>query len=81
MSISVSNVLVSKADGSEQSLGEYGGKVLLIVNVASRCGFPRYSGLLTLKPMPGLAILGFPCRFGGQEWNPGRNQLLHATMA
>ena len=72
MSISVSNVLVSKADGSEQSLGEYGGKVLLIVNVASRCGFTKqYSGLQALHEAyaaEGLAILGFPCNdFGGQE--------------
>ena len=72
MSISVSNVLVSKADGSEQSLGEYGGKVLLIVNVASRCGFTKqYAGLQALNEAygaKGLAVLGFPCNdFGAQE--------------
>lgn len=59
-------------DGSEQSLAGYKGQVLLIVNVASKCGFtPQYKGLETLWRKykdKGLTILGFPCdQFGHQE--------------
>jgi len=59
-------------DGKTQSLGAYRGKALLIVNVASKCGFtPQYAGLEALyrKLGPkGLAVLGFPCdQFGHQE--------------
>jgi len=59
-------------DGTEQKLGEYRGKTMLIVNVASKCGFtPQYEGLEALyrkfKPK-GLVVLGFPCdQFGHQE--------------
>lgn len=58
--------------GSERPLGEYRGKVLLIVNVASECGFtPQYSGLEALQrkySVRGFAVLGFPCnQFGAQE--------------
>ena len=72
ISISISNVSVLSADGSEKSLGDYAGRVLLIVNVASRCGFTRqYSGLQQLQERfgdQGLSVLGFPCNdFGGQE--------------
>jgi len=72
MTISISNVSVLSADGSEKSLGDYAGRVLLIVNVASRCGFTRqYSGLQQLQERfgdQGLSVLGFPCNdFGGQE--------------
>jgi len=64
-------------DGSEQSLAAYRGKVLLIVNVASRCGFtPQYAGLEALQReygAQGFAVLGFPCdQFGHQE--PGDEQ-------
>ena len=72
MAISVSNVTVTTPDGSSKSLGDYSGKVLLIVNVASRCGFTKqYAGLQALNAAyadKGLAVLGFPCNdFGAQE--------------
>lgn len=59
-------------DGREISLKDYEGKVLLIVNTASKCGFtPQYEGLEKLhkKYGPnGFAVLGFPCnQFGAQE--------------
>jgi len=63
---------VKSATGAEQSLSAYAGKVLLIVNVASRCGFTKqYAGLQALQDKfaaQGLVVLGFPCNdFGGQE--------------
>ena len=63
---------VRTADGSTQDLRDYAGRVLLIVNVASKCGFtPQYAGLEALylgSKDRGLQILGFPCnQFGGQE--------------
>jgi glutathione peroxidase len=59
-------------DGKEVSLDSYKGKALLIVNVASKCGFtPQYEGLEKLYKdyqAKGLEILGFPCnQFGAQE--------------
>ena len=59
-------------DGNERSLGEYTGKALLIVNVASQCGLtPHYAGLEELYKNfgdRGLVVLGFPCnQFGAQE--------------
>jgi len=61
-----------RLDGSKQSMADYKGKVLLIVNVASRCGFtPQYAGLEALWQeygKRGLVVLGFPCnQFGAQE--------------
>ena len=63
---------VRTPNGQEVSLGEYRGKVLLIVNVASRCGFtPQYSGLQELYERfgkDGFEVLAFPCnQFGNQE--------------
>jgi glutathione peroxidase len=59
-------------DGRERSLREFEGKALLIVNVASKCGFtPQYQGLEALwrkRRDAGFAVLGFPCdQFGHQE--------------
>ena len=61
-----------RLDGSETTLAEYRDKVLLLVNVASRCGFtPQYAGLEALwrrLAARGLVVLGFPCnQFGAQE--------------
>ncbi|WP_259417377.1 glutathione peroxidase [Bacillus toyonensis] len=58
--------------GEDKSLKDYKGKALLIVNVASKCGFtPQYKGLQEVYDKykdQGLEILGFPCnQFGGQE--------------
>ncbi|MCC2325993.1 MULTISPECIES: glutathione peroxidase [Bacillus cereus group] len=58
--------------GKDKSLKDYEGKALLIVNVASKCGFtPQYKGLQEIYDKykdQGLEILGFPCnQFGGQE--------------
>jgi len=63
---------VRTIDGAEAPLAEYRGKVLLIVNTASKCGFtPQYDGLEKLHEAyadRGLAVLGFPCnQFGAQE--------------
>ncbi|MEM1417408.1 MAG: glutathione peroxidase [Myxococcota bacterium] len=57
-------------DGQERSLGEYAGKVAVVVNVASRCGLtPHYAGLQTLHAEhDDVVVLGFPCnQFGAQE--------------
>ena len=59
-------------DGTPADLHDYAGRALLVVNVASRCGFtPQYGGLQALYERyrdRGFAVLGFPCnQFGGQE--------------
>lgn len=63
---------VKTIDGKDVDLAKYKGKVVLIVNVASECGYtPQYKGLQALHAKfgkDGLAILGFPCNdFGAQE--------------
>jgi glutathione peroxidase len=66
--MSVHDYPVRFPDGSVTTLADYAGRPLLLVNVASKCGFtPQYAGLEKLH-RDGLAIVGFPCnQFGGQE--------------
>lgn len=77
MNNSIYNISVKDIDGKEIKLSNYKGKVLLIVNVASKCGFtPQYEGLQRIYEKykdKGFEILAFPCNdFGGQE--PGTNE-------
>jgi glutathione peroxidase len=70
--MTVHSFTVKDAPGGEKALSEYQGKVLLIVNTASKCGFtPQYAGLQQLYETwhaRGLEILAFPCdQFGHQE--------------
>ena len=63
---------IKSADGSTTDLSSYAGEVMLIVNVASKCGFtPQYEGLEALQRRygdKGFTVLGFPCnQFGAQE--------------
>ena len=68
----VADFIVEKPDGSPLDLSEKLGKVLVVVNVASKCGFtPQYEGLEELQRKfgnKGFEVLGFPCnQFGSQE--------------
>lgn len=70
--MSVYDFTVRDANGTTRSLRDYAGSVLLIVNVASKCGLtPQYEGLEALyrdEKDRGFHVLGFPCnQFGGQE--------------
>ncbi|WP_036902575.1 MULTISPECIES: glutathione peroxidase [Prochlorococcus] len=72
MTINVSQTQVETSTGKTKMLGEYSGKVLLIVNLASYCGnTPQYAGLQELEEKykaRGFSVLGFPCNdFGAQE--------------
>lgn len=74
---SLYDIPVKSIDGTEQTLAPYQGKVLVIVNTASQCGFtPQYKGLETLHRElgpKGVEVLGFPCnQFGSQE--PGNEE-------
>lgn len=69
---SITDFQVRGADGTPVDLSAYAGKVLLIVNTASKCGFtPQYAGLEKLHRTyaeRGFEVLGFPCnQFGAQE--------------
>lgn len=77
MSASVADITVKTIQGEEKKLADYANSVLLIVNVASRCGYtPQYNELEQLHEKyssQGLKVLGFPCNdFGAQE--PGSNE-------
>jgi glutathione peroxidase len=70
--MSIHDIAVRTIDGDETTLGDFKGRVMLVVNVASHCGFtPQYEGLEELQQRygdRGLAVLGFPCnQFAGQE--------------
>jgi glutathione peroxidase len=72
MSAAIYDIAVDDIHGNRKKLDQYEGKVLLIVNVASECGFtPQYKGLEALYERlhpRGFEILGFPCnQFGAQE--------------
>lgn len=72
MSESIYDFTVTKNNGDATTMKDYEGKVLLVVNTASKCGFtPQYDGLQSLYDQykeQGLVILGFPCdQFGHQE--------------
>jgi len=79
--MSVYDFTVNTMDGSEKSLSDYEGKVLLIINTATVCGFtPQYSELQAMYARyeaKGLEILDFPCnQFGNQA--PGNNEEIHS---
>jgi glutathione peroxidase len=68
----ITQIAFATADGKKATLADYKGKAVLLVNVASKCGFTKqYEGLQKLyeeKQSDGLVILAFPCNdFGGQE--------------
>ncbi len=74
---SLTTIPLKDIEGKATSLKDYQGKVLLLVNVASKCGYtPQYAGLEATHRKfkdKGFSVLGFPCNdFGGQE--PGSNE-------
>ena len=84
MSSPLYDLEVDRLAGGTTTLGEYAGKLLLIVNTASQCGLtPHYAGLEKLYQTykdRGLVVLGFPCnQFGAQE--PGSAEEIGAFCA
>jgi glutathione peroxidase len=74
---SIYDIAVKDIDGKDITLAAYKGKVVMIVNVASHCGYtPQYKSLEAVYKKykdQGFVVLGFPCnQFGGQE--PGTNE-------
>ena len=68
----LASIPIKTIDGKDATLKDYAGKTVLIVNVASECGYtPQYAGLQALHEKyakQGFSVLGFPCNdFGGQE--------------
>jgi glutathione peroxidase len=68
----LSDFTLPRLDGQQQPLSDYAGRLVLVVNTASKCGFtPQYEGLERLWQTygeEGLVVLGFPCnQFAGQE--------------
>jgi glutathione peroxidase len=79
--LSLYDIEVTTIDGKSISMAKYKNRVLLVVNVASKCGYtPQYAGLDKLYrtyKAKGLTVLGFPCdQFGNQE--PGDEQEIKA---
>ena len=84
MNSSIQDIPLTTIDGAASSLADYAGKVLLLVNTASKCGLtPQYEGLEKLyreKKDAGLAVLGFPANnFNGQE--PGSEEEIKSFCA
>ena len=76
---SIQNIPLDDINGKPTSLKDYAGKVVLLVNVASKCGFtPQYKGLEAMYEKykdQGLVVIGVPCNdFGGQE--PGSAEVI-----
>jgi glutathione peroxidase len=72
VAVSLYDIPINRLDGTPTTLGEHRGDVLLLVNVASKCGLtPQYTGLEELQKTyadRGFSVLGFPCnQFLGQE--------------
>lgn len=79
--MSLPSIPLTRLDGAPSNLIDYQGQVLLVVNVASACGFtPQYKDLEALHRQyqsKGLVVMGFPCnQFGGQE--PGSAEEIQA---
>ncbi|WP_293772510.1 glutathione peroxidase [uncultured Pantoea sp.] len=71
----------TRLDGQPVTMADFGGKVVLVVNTASRCGFtPQYAGLEVLYKKyaaQGLVILGFPCNQFGKQEPGGADEIAH----
>lgn len=81
MAQAITDIPLKTIDGKPATLGDYAGKVLLVVNVASKCGLtPQYEGLEALykaRKDEGLTVLGFPAN-NFREQEPGTNEEIKA---